>query len=334
MTRVSSPRLCLAILAALAASACGAKDVPIIPGPDPVEDVLVWVADARGEQTTLWIRGNSTGGRLLASRPGILLSLPTGLVEVREREIALPTCDCAAEPGDGGTEECPAIVEGGATGTVLVEALLPGGEELAVTEPPDATDDDVPLYEALEFGATVTASIGPFLFIRDDTRSLACGAAHEGWSSQFEVFDVAAGETTELLSEEERAQVVGREQTTAFKLFAGDTLVDAARPEDLELTMISPIVLPGAGVGLRYQFTARSSFAASDGTWGAYTRSVDVPAASLPAALVPFSLVPRALRRFPLPRPELAVGGFARVTPTGEQLAELGRLFSLTPEEE
>lgn len=307
---------------------CGAREVEIVPPPDPAEELLLWAVGADGAATTLWIRGNSRGGTVLGRRPGILLALPDGVVEVREREVSLPTCDCAAEPGDGGTAECPAVIEGGATGAVLVAARLPDGDEIGITEAPEASDHGVPLYEALEFGAEITASVGPFLFVRADERSLACGAAHDDWSARFEVFDAAAGEPTGLLSEEERARLLDREQAAAFRLMAGDTLADAARPEDLELTMITPVAGPGGALGLRYQFSARSSFAASDGTWGAYTRSVDVPAASLPAALLPFAPVPRALAGFPPPEPGLRFGGYTRLAPAGEQLAALARLFS------
>jgi hypothetical protein len=294
--------------------------------------VLVWTLDSRGDPFTHWIRGNGAGGKVIASRAGVVLSLAIGVVEIEAREVAQPTCDCAAEPSaDAGPEDCPAAVDDGAQGTVLVAVRRPSGEELPVTEAPIAADESGPLYEALEFGSNVAASMGPYLFVRTDSRIFGCGAAHESWSADSQVFDLAAGETVELLSPEERARVLGREQAAAFKLFAGDTLVDAARPEDLALTMISPVILPGAGIGLRYQFTASSSFAASDGTWGAYTRSVDVPATELPRAIAPFAAIPSALRRLPLPKDAVAIGGFTVVVRTDEQLAALASLFLAGP---
>ncbi len=269
---------------------------------------------------------------MLGAAPGLILSLPEGLFSIEPREVELPTCDCAAEAAaDAGVDGCPAAVEGGARGTVLVAVRLPGGEETPITEAPAAEDAAGPLYEALEFGSQVAASVGPYLFVRTDARTTACGAAHDGWSAAFSVFDLGAGEATELLTAEERARVLAREQTAAFKLFAGDPLVDAARPEDLELTMITPFAISGAGLGLRYQFSARSSFAASDGSWGAYTRSVEVPAAEIPSAIAPYAAIPPALMRFPIPVEGIAVGGFTPVFPTEEQLAEIARRFSAEP---
>jgi hypothetical protein len=97
--------------------------------------------------------------------------------------------------------------------------------------------------------------------------------------------------------------------------------------------MIEPVIVPGAGLGMRYQFSASSSFAASDGTWGAYTRSVDVAAAVLPAAVAPYAAIPPALYAFPCPGEGLAIGGFAPVTATELQLAALELLFTVAPKE-
>jgi hypothetical protein len=332
--RMSSKRhdpIPLALALGALVAACGGREPVIVP-PDPLQDVLLWTINAHGERATHWINGNRTGGRLVGSRPGIALALPSGVYEVGTRDVELPTCDCAAWEAAGQEGDCPAV-EAGAVATTLFAVRRPGGEELAITDPPEASGDAGPSYSELESTASVIASMGPYLFVRVDTREMACGAAHESWSSEFSVFDLVAGRAVDLLTAEERAAVLGREQAAAFKLFEGDNLADAARPEDLELTMIAPVIVPGAGLGLRYQFTAGSSYAASDGEWGAYTRSVDVPAASLPAAVAPYAAIPPALNAFPYPGEGLAIGGFAPITATGDDLAALERLFTGAPEE-
>ena len=292
----------------------------------------MWTMDASREPTTHWIRGNRQGGRLVASRPGIVLALPGGVYEIEAREVAVPTCDCAAWGEAEQKGECPAA-EGGAAVTILVAARLTDGEEWPITEPPEGADGGGPSYGELESVASVIASMGPYLFVRVDTRGMACGAPHDSSSSEFSVFDLVAGRTVDLLSPEERQRVLGREQAAAFKLFEGDTLAEAARPEDLDLTMIAPVILPGVGLSLRYQFSAGSSFAAADGAWGGYTRSVDVPAAELPAAIVPFAAIPEALYAFPCPGEGLAIGGFAPVTATQVELAALEHIFTTSQEE-
>jgi hypothetical protein len=269
---------------------------------------------------------------VLASRPGIVFAVPGGLYEIEEREVALPTCDCDAWEAAEGKGPCPARVDGGLART-LVAVRRPDGEEIPIAEAPAAEGADGPAFGELESAAAVFASMGPYLFVRTDTRTLACGADRGDATADFSVFDIVAGRTVELLSDAEREAVLGREQAAAFELFAGDTLADAAHPEDLELTAMTPVIVPGAGIGLRYQFTARSSFAAADGTWSAYTRSVDVPAAVLPAAVAPFAAIPDALHSFPLPGEGLAIGGFAPVTATRADLAALELLFAAAPEE-
>jgi len=324
--------LAFALLAGLAAACGGGREQVIAPPPTPLQDVLMWTVDARGEQATHWIRGNRQGGRLVASRPGIVLALPGGLYKIETREVELPTCDCAAWDEAEQEGECPVVEDGAAVATLAAVRVL-DGEEIPITAPPEEAADGGGSYGELESKASVVASMGPYLFVRIDTRVMACGAAHDSWTAEFSVFDLVDGRTVELLSQEERLRVLGREQAAAFKLFEGDNLADAARPDDLELTMIAPVIVPGFGLGLRYQFSAGSSFAASDGTWGGYTRSVEVPAAELPAAIVPFAAIPEALYAFPVPGEGLAIGGFAPVTATQVELAALEQFFTTWPEE-
>lgn len=318
-----------ALLLALAAG-CGGSQPVIVPPLDPMQDVLLWTIDGEGLTATHWLRGNRQGGNLVASRTGIVLALPTGLYEIREREVELATCDCAAWEESGREGACPAG-EAGSIGVALVAIRQPDGEEIPIAGPAQTQGEDGPIYGALESVAAVAASVGPFLFVRVDTRGTVCGESHETWSADFSVFDLTTGAPVELLTPEERARVLGREQAAAFKMFEGDNLARAARPEDLELTMMMPVLVPGAGITLRYQFSASSSFNASDGTWGAYTRSVDVLAAEVPAAIAPYSPIPPALVKFPIPGEGLAIGGFSPISATGEELAALERLFSFEP---
>jgi hypothetical protein len=323
--------LALAGIAALAA-ACGAGDDFVPPPPQPQRDVLLWTRDAHGDPSTHWVRGNRAGGKVLGARDGIVLSLPEGLFEIDARDAYVPTCDCGAEPDAGAPEDaCPAAIEAGAAGKVLVAVRQEDGAEFPITQVPDAADADGPLFEALEFGAEATASVGPYLFVRSDARSSSCGSSREELRSDFTVFDLSSGGAVDLLSEKDLAAILAKEQTAAFKLFADDPHVDAKRPEDLELTAMEPVFIAGAGVAMRYQFSARSSFEASDGAWGAYTRSVEVPAGALPAALAPYAAIPDAVDVFMQPSDDYTVGGFFPVSAAGEQLAALARLFSAEP---
>ena len=177
------------------------------------------------------------------------------------------------------------------------------------------------------FGAAVTASVGPYLFIRSSEEIMACGAAHNSWSSRFTVFDVAGRETVEILTDEERAVILEEEQTAAFNEVRTDNLVTVDRPEDLDLTTIKPGLLPGVGLTIHYQFTADSSFADSDDNWGSYSRSVIVPARNFPEALSPYAALPPAMSTFAFFSGDIQLGGWIPITGEGDQIAALAKAF-------
>ena len=96
--------------------------------------------------------------------------------------------------------------------------------------------------------------------------------------------------------------------------------------------MIEPRWTPG-GLGVLYQFTAEASYADSDDNWGAYTRSVQVPARELPAVLLSFALLPEVLSSTILPAGgDVRVGGFGPIAGTDEQIAAILRALGATDE--
>ena len=108
--------------------------------------------------------------------------------------------------------------------------------------------------------------------------------------------------------------------------------VSPADPEDLDLTVVEPRWTP-AGLSVIYQFTAEAAYADSDDNWGAYSRSVQVPARQLPQALLPFALLPEALGSVvPPPGDDVRMGGFGPIAGTDAQVAALFRALGLDPE--
>jgi len=291
----------------------------------PQQDVLVWTTDEEGRETSVWLRGNAHEAAVVASGPGVLIPIGTELWQWRETESAVALCDCDAWEPDQEGGPCPETLEPGwARSVELVE--LVSGETVELSRAPEGTDEDNgPTFTDYAAVAEPIASVGPYLFFRLEERSMTCGAAHGDWSSEFKVFDLVGRELVDPISPEERARILTAEQQTAYQLMADDRLVDIGGAEDLQLTMIEPRWTPG-GLGVIYQFTADASYADSDDNWGAYTRSVRVPARDLPLALVPFALLPDVLSGAITPvGSDVRVGGFAPIAGADEQVAAIFR---------
>ncbi len=293
---------------------------------EPTQDVLIWTMDREDRITSHWLRGNRFGAVILASREGLLFPMTDGIWEIETRTIDLPLCDCETWTDDGMEGPCP-VSDETATGEIIVLVNLRNGEELFPVPLAETTDEEDPAFTDHSFAAAVIASVGPYLFIRSSEEILACGAAHNSWSSQFTVFDVAGRQTVEIITDEERAEIMKEEQTSAFNEIRSDNLVTVDRPEDLELTTIKPGLLPGVGLTIHYQFTADSSFSDSDDNWGSYSRSVTVPARNFPEALVPYAALPPAMSTFAVFSGDIRLGGWIPIAGEGDQIAALAKAF-------
>lgn len=331
-----APTLWLFASTGLLLGGCGAspEQDPVVLGAalahdravEPIQDVLVWTFDEDGATSTTWLRGNDVGGAILATREGLILTAGEGVWELVREDVEIPLCDCEAWRAvelEGG---CPVADE---PAIVSVPVLLDhvSGKRLHPVKDPVASTEDETTDVEFEFHATIVSSVGPYLFFRSGQRSMGCEAAHDTWSEAFTIFDLVAEETTDLFTEEERAAIMENEQAAAFEQIRTDNLVDVESVEDLTLTVIEPILVRGLGLTFRYQFTASSSFAHSDGDWGAYSRSITVPAYSVPEALEPYLLLPRALTSFHIGDSDVQAGGWMPVTGSMEQVSALARAF-------
>lgn len=295
---------------------------------EPVQDILVWTFDPRREPSTHWLRGNRAGGGILASREGLVLTAGEGVWDLSWRDVDVPLCDCDRWNEADLEGNCPPS-EDVAIASIPVLTDLVSGEEILPIEAPDTEPEDGPVDVELQYHVDLLTSVGPFLFFRYGQHGLGCGAAHDTWAEEFLVFDLAAGEPTDLLTDAEREAVNEGERAEAYEQIRADNLVAVEGPDDLDLTVIEPVMVPGMGLAFRYQFTASSSFADSDGNWGAYSRSVVVPASEVPAALQPYMLLPPALASFNLIDEELTIGGWMTVTADEAQLTALARAFTM-----
>jgi hypothetical protein len=298
----------------------------------PQQDLLVWTTDEEGREASVWLRGNVHEAAVVASGAGLVIPVGAELWQWRETEVAVPLCDCEEWERSGSEGVCPETLEPGWARSVELVELISGDTVTLVGEPDTGQEDDDLWLMDYSSVTEPIASVGPYLFYRIALGFTECGPAHGTWFNEFVVFNLATREQVDVMTPEERARILAEEQQTAYELMRDDRLVEIDGPEDLELTVVQPQWQPG-GLGVLYQFTAEASYADSDDNWGAYTRSVQVPARVLPAALIPFALLPDVLDTATLPAGgDLRVGGFGPIAGTDEQVAAVFDALGVVPE--
>jgi hypothetical protein len=143
-----------------------------------------------------------------------------------------------------------------------------------------------------------------------------CGAAHGNAGSELVVVDLR-GPTLQpgLVAEEQRrAWIVAHgDQARGLLRQDPDRLLDNA--ENLELTAFFPRWGSDGRFELGLQMTAGACYACSDGIWGSYSVSAQVPAASLPADLQVHATLPPLVHaaRAGLGIPEGATWGWSPI---------------------
>ncbi len=290
-------------------------------------DAVVWTIEEDGEVRSVWLRGDPSGGRVLAAREGLVLPAAGGVWIWEERPFTLELCDCERWSAEEMQGPCPPAAEP-YLGEVPVLVDLVSGRRIEIRPPPDGEGDE-PLHADYDLEVRPIASVGPYLLSRWTEESLGCGAAHGSWSAGFEAIDLGSGEKVDLLTPEERENIRAEELESALELMREDRMVAVESPDDVELTAIEPGWIAGIGLFVRYQFTAGASLGASDGGWGSYSRSVSVPARDIPDSLRPWSALPPAARGVPLPSGDVRTAGVAAPAGGPEQLLALAGAFSV-----
>jgi len=297
---------------------------------EPLQTVVLWVEDSDKNTHSFLIEGNKYGGSIWAMRPGILLLVNGQIREVVFDNVELPLCDCELWESEGMENSCP-LAEEPATGTWPRLRDVKSGKLIDLLPPPSTDSDGEVFLGEFSFGAEIIATIGPYLFLKYGDQSVACGAAHGSWFSDFFVYDMSKDKIVDIFSAEEKAAILSNEQQAAFAQIREDPAAHSMAAEDLDFTLIKPTFVSGAGMTLNYQFTAEASFGDSDDNWGAYSRSVIVPAQSIPASLLMYAIIPPALSTFVALSPDIKVGGWIPVTATGQEIKTLVKAFVEIP---
>jgi len=279
----------------------------------PIEDVLVWTIDPDNGLATHWVRGNHASATIVASRLGLLLPANSELWELREVEVEIPLCDCELWAKKKQMGECPRAEEVAyASIPIMVNSVT--GNTVELLFKPTTQEEESLVDKAFSLAVTVTGSVGPYLFISKTVERTPCGDGRVSSNSTFHVFNLASKRMVQLFEPEERQRMLEKEQTVAYEQFRTDASILIQSSEDLQLTRIEVDVVPGVGLTLGYQFTARAFFADSKGNRSTYVRSTTVAAKTIPQALVPFAEFPSGLHRVVVLKEGIRIGGWALLT--------------------
>lgn len=188
-----------------------------------------------------------------------------------------------------------------------VVSALAQGWETERKHGPSSADYDAPMgwIRSIE----PLASIGPFLAVVEEDNVYA-GGAHNNWERRFWTADARTGRRGELLDEvrnwvSQRPDLLAaaRERWTA-EAEEGDNEETA----DLELTLFRFVLDDECNLSIVLQFTGETYFAASDGKWDGYTRSVEVVPPDLPDVLKAYACLPEPLRSWVAKHMEGVIG--------------------------
>lgn len=251
------------------------------PAPDPAPaSGLVWLVDASGRHRTLWV--STRDGRPLSSLPieGPLWAEGSMLWQWTEEPVEVPLVDCDADPAlrsaraaqHGAPSEDRVV--GTAVGVRVVLRELTQPLSLEVRAAPSLSP-----VRALSHGVEPVASVGTYLFAREELRYDPCGAGASAEARTL-VWDLATVLPTEILSDAERAAATAR----AHARLRRRGLEDVA---PLELAALAPRWDLRRGLSLEYVFVAGGCLVCPASETSARVRTALLPDALAPSARVP-----------------------------------------------
>lgn len=153
---------------------------------------------------------------------------------------------------------------------------------------------------------TLIGIVGSWALISESEWGYSCGA-HPSEAHAFSVWDLEKGSRVNWM---DRVPHVERLRRTAItKLLEDEAFIEMGEAHETELTALRLQFDPERGLSLRYQFTAPTCYACSDGMWSSYTRSVDVDGE--PMALPQQAPLPASVRQWLAEHPQIGVRGYS-----------------------
>ncbi len=264
--------------ALLTIAACGAaaRPAPLANTPPRTDAYLVWSVSASGEASTRWL---DPDGRVVGVAPGIVIAIGDELwrLSTRELDVTLRTC----EQLDHAPHAAPAGVR--SHGALPILTRVDGGGDIPLARP--VADEGV---SELDWGSTILAGLGPYLFVEDAASMFACGA-HGSRAVTAHVVDLDRRAQRAPFA----ADPALRDPALAERARAALPATDDGFDDTLHVADVVPAWTHGA-LAARYLIWRDACYACTSGDWSDYTTSAWIDGAP-PAAIASLPAVPRAI---------------------------------------
>lgn len=295
-------RLIACVTIALFAGCAGAAPgQPTPPAEAEAPTGLVWFVDAAGVHRTLWV--STRDARPLSSQPieGPVWAAGSMLWQWTEEPVAVPLAACdAMHASVGGTLHAGESTAGTAMARRVVLRELTQSISVEMRAPPS-------LDAVRELSHTIEplASVGPYLFAREELAYEPCGAPRTVEARAL-VWDLAAARPAEILREHERAAIAAREAADARARLRDQGVDDVG---GIALAGLTPRWDAKRGLAVDYLFVAEPCYACGE----LRPVSARVTATLLPEELAASSRIPRWVRAAVARLDGATLAGFSRV---------------------
>lgn len=274
-----------------------------VPPPDNQGDrgeILVWVRNDSGQTRTFRLEAEGALN-VLGKHDGIILSTARGELtwQAREKEVDLEGC----EHFDG----TPAVPT---KGTITLANLVgPNGD--VVQKVVDSAGAEGGEIDDLQHHVNLLGTIGPYLFIHEESYVYACGA-HGNTIASALVWDADQGKAINLVAElPDKDKLVERAKGKLDE-DDGDTGANKEESDGPSLAQFVPVYGERGALRVDAQFAEWACYACSDGMWGSYTRSAVVPTEWVPERMRAWVMPPVVVKEFLETHREWRLGGWSR----------------------
>lgn len=306
----------LVLPALWAASGCGSRSstTPAVPlqsgnktantetAPDGSE-ILLW--GNIGEEAPRTYRIASDGsGKVFEEIPGIWIATSKGELHLVITPKPVVLEGCWLEEDGPKPENRPPVGEGHITS---VELKTPEGKvaQTPVEEKYSGAFD----LDQMEHEISVLGTIGPIIFLHEQTFIYACGA-HGNTNAGFVSWDAEVGAPIDLLRDFPNKPELAKK---AAKMLNEQYHEDDSMHEDdsPELVQLVPSYGPRGTLMLSPQLTRSACYACGDGLWSSYSQSAVLDSAFLPERLKPYGVPPVSVKVFLDAHPNVKLGGYS-----------------------
>ncbi len=266
-------------------------------------EILVWATQGEnGPMRTFYLAGDGALRVLRESEGATVVTSHGDLTwKAEEKELNLNGCEHV-----DGSPRTPG------KGTIMNATLVKSNGQVAqkVVDANDGGFGSEPDIDELNHFATLTGSIGPYLFIREGSYAYACGA-HGNSTAASMVWDANAGKPVDLVPELANAEKLVA--TAKQKLDEVDG--DEGGPEESNepaFAQFIPVYSEHGALRIDVQFARWACYACSDGEWSSYTRSAIVPTNWFPERMKTWAMPPVVVKEFAKAHPEWRIGGWSK----------------------